>query len=239
MNAELDLAMSDHDLEALLRRLEEDGIDLMGDSAQSLRKLGQRIIQWNRMVNLVSRKDLKRLVTYHFCDSASLLPLIRPARQVQALDVGGSNGLPGLVLAAASPHVRVKIVDSRLKRKGFLEEACRDFGPRAKYVLDRVDSQSFEREHSEMFDLIVARAVTRLKLLLKWCMPLLKPGGCLVAYKGSRCFDEIRHAEAYFWSHGGHLIMVVGSPWADQCNPLRLFAIARKRGLEVEGSWDE
>ncbi|MGD8628659.1 MAG: class I SAM-dependent methyltransferase, partial [bacterium] len=67
---------------------------------------------------------------------------------------------------------------------------------------------------------------TKLKQLLKWCLPLLAPGGRLVAYKGSRCLEEIKQAEKYFWSHSGRYVIVAGSPWAEQCNPLRLFTIS-------------
>jgi 16S rRNA (guanine527-N7)-methyltransferase len=145
---------------------------------------------------------------------------------VRILDVGGSNGLPGLVLAAASPHVSTHICEPRRKFEGFLETACGILDGEATYELDRADGPGFHDRHSRSFDLIVARAVTKLKHLLKWCLPLLAPGGRLVAYKGSRCLEEVKQAEKHFWSHGGRHIVVAGSPWGKHCNPLRMFAIA-------------
>jgi 16S rRNA (guanine527-N7)-methyltransferase len=204
------------------------GIVLRGDAGARLERLATQIHDWNSRVNLVSRNDIHRLVSYHFCDSASILPIIRPRNTTRILDIGGSNGLPGLVLTAMSPHFNLTICDSKRKRAGFLGAAREDFGETVSIEIGRVDNETFQAKYATMFDIIVARAVTKLKLLLKWCMPLLVPGGLLVAYKGSRCIEEARQAEQYLWANGGRLIIVVGSPWATRCNPLRKFAIAGK-----------
>jgi 16S rRNA (guanine527-N7)-methyltransferase len=211
--------------------LREMGVDVRVDAEARLEALAGAIAKWNSVVNLVSRKDITRLITYHFGDSASLLPLLGPAGPVKALDIGGSNGLPGLVLAALSPHIDVTICDSRQKRRGFLEEVC---GKAAAvpnlgaFEMARVDSQAFRVTHAQAFDLILARAVTRLNLLLKWCLPLLGPGGRLGAYKGSRSSEEMGEAEGYFFGHGGSRLWVVDSPLAQSCNALRLFVIAER-----------
>jgi len=213
-------------IDLVLDLLRRSGMDPAPEAKSRLTGLSEHIHHWNNMLNLVSRKDIGRLETYHFCDSASVFPLLGLANPVKLLDVGGSNGLPGLVLTAASPHVSTHICEPRRKFEGFLEAACGIMDGRATYELDRVDSPGFLDKHGRSFDLIVARAVTKLKQLLKWSLPLLAPGGRLVAYKGSRCPDEVGQAEKYFWAHGGRHIVVAGSPWAKMCNPLRLFAIA-------------
>ena len=213
-------------IELMLDLLRKSGIDPRPDAKSHLIELSKHIHHWNNMLNLISRKDIGRLETYHFCDSASVLPLLGIEKPVKLLDVGGSNGLPGLVLAAISPNVRTHICEPRRKFGGFLESACGILDGEASYELDRVDSPGFHEKHLGSFDLIAARAVTKLKHLLKWCLPLLAPGGRLVAYKGSRCLEEVDQAEKYFWSHGGRHVTVAGSPWGKQCNPLRLFTIA-------------
>jgi 16S rRNA (guanine527-N7)-methyltransferase len=221
--------MGEDDIVRLVDRLDRDGVDMRADAAGLLAVLSRLISRWNEDVNLVSRKDIARLVSYHFYDSASVLPLLRPRRSMHVLDIGGSNGLPGLVLFAASPHLRLTICDSKLKRRGFMDEACVAMGEGASYELGRVDSKAFRADHAQRFDVIVARAVTDFRTLLKWCMPLLKPGGRVVAYKGSRCLEEVRQAEKMLVACGVSLLAVMGSPWADDCNPLRLFAIAGSR----------
>ena len=214
------------DIEHLLELLQRNQVATRSEAAGLLRGLCGQIEEWNESVNLVSRKDIQRLVSYHFCDSASILPIIRPRAGVTMLDVGGSNGLPGLVLSAISPHISVTVCDSKRKRRAFLTEACRSLGEAAAFKMARIDSDEFRQEHNGTFDLIVARAVTRLKHLLRWCMPLLAPGGYLVAYKGSRCLEEAHQAEAELVRSRGKLLAVIGSLWAEACNPLRMFAIA-------------
>ena len=229
------------DVVSLVDLLQREGVSLRDSAVDRLASLSCTIEHWNKAVNLVSRQDIGRLVSYHFCDSASLLPIMRPAREIDVLDVGGSNGLPGLVLASLSPYVRVLICDSRKKRQTFLEQACKDFGGVVSFKVARVDGKAFQDEYAAMFDLIVARAVTKLRHLLRWCMPLLKPGGCLAAYKGSRCLEEVRQAESYIWAHGGVLVTILRSPWADRCNSMRLFAIVKTMGQWCEqevGMWE-
>jgi 16S rRNA (guanine527-N7)-methyltransferase len=208
------------------------GEDVRPDAEEDLARLAGAIDRWNTVINLVSRKDIGRLATYHFCDAASVLPLLNVRRRVETLDVGGSNGLPGLVLAALSPHIAVTVCDSRQKRKAFLKEVCGGAREGAAglgtFEIAQVDGGIFQKRHAEGFDLILARAVTRLSPLLKWCMPLLRPGGRLVAYKGSRSAEEVDEARAYFLDHGGGMLAVVGSPMADTCNPLRMFVIATR-----------
>jgi 16S rRNA G527 N7-methylase RsmG len=272
------IAASEADLARLLGLVGAAGGSSDEAARERLRGLAGAIRRWNKAINLVSRKDIGRLMGYHFCDSASVLPLLsgrlvggrqvggqgKPGGQgcegrtpagpgpggLAALDVGGSNGLPGMVLAAVLPGMRLTVCDSRRKRLGFLREVCclgqtcstpegtpeSGLAPgatppildNAVFELGRVESPDFQSQHRASFDLIVARAVTRLRLLAKWCLPLLRPGGRLVAYKGSRGVEELTEAEGYLFDRGASLAAVTASPWGESCNPLRLFAIVDK-----------
>jgi 16S rRNA (guanine527-N7)-methyltransferase len=218
----------DKEVRELIAVMSDGGITVREGAAERLLGLASLIHEYNRAINLISRKDTGRLVSYHFADSLSLLAIISPRRPMRVLDIGGSNGLPGLVVASACPDIRLLICDGRSKRAPFLKEACAAVGPENRFEIGRVDDRSFMSRNAESFDLILARAVTGLKLLLKWCLPLLKPGGALAAYKGSRCADEVAMARKYCFSHGGSVLAVVGSPWQECYNPLRKFAIAVK-----------
>lgn len=218
----------DREVSELIDIMSDSGVRVRGDAAERLAGLAGLIERYNRVINLISRKDTGRLISYHFADSLSLLPVISPRRRIRVLDIGGSNGLPGLVIASACSNIELLICDGRSKRADFLMEACAAVGPGNEFEIGRVDDQSFVHRNRESFDLILARAVTGLKLLLKWCLPLMTPGGVLAAYKGSMCADEVRVARKYFFAHDGWALSVIGSPWQKRYNPLRKFAIALK-----------
>lgn len=222
--------VSDIEIEiaGLLDAMREANVRVRDGAEAGLARLAALISRHNRAINLISRRDIGRLVSYHFFDSASLLPLILPERKIRVLDVGGSNGLPGLVLASICSEVEVTIRDGRAKRAAFLEEACAVAGPGNRFEVGRVDDKEFVVRNGESFDLIVARAVAGLRLLLKWCLPLLRPGGVVAAYKGSRCTSEVAAARKSFFSSGGIVLAVAGSPFGERYNPLRKFAIAVK-----------
>ena len=218
----------DREVGELIEVMRSSRVPVRRDAGGRLSELAALIERYNAVINLISRKDIERLVSYHFFDSASLLPMILPGRRMRVLDVGGSNGLPGLVISSICPDLEVLVRDGRSKRAGFLGEACAIAGPGNAYEIGRVDDREFVERNQESFDLILARAVTRFRLLLKWCMPLLKPGGGLVAYKGSRCSQETAAARKYFFAGGGYVLGVLHSPLKERYNPLRKFALAIK-----------
>ena len=228
MTGTQDEVVPEKEIMNLVDNVRKIGIRVRPDATDLLARLGRLIVHWNGKVNLVSRKDIARLVSYHFCDSASLLTILKPGRDIEALDIGGSNGLPGLVLASLSPHLRMTVCDSKGRRRGFMADACRELDIGARFEHGRVDDDAFRTRYDQFFDLIVARAVTTLKPLYKWCLPLLASAGRIAAYKGSRCLNEARQAEAQLLRGGGDRLVVVDSPWSQSCNPLRMFAIAGK-----------
>lgn len=219
---------ADSQVAGLVEAMRAGSVRVRDGAEARLAGLAALIGQWNKAINLISRKDTGRLVCYHFFDSASLLPLIQPQRKIRVLDIGGSNGLPGLVLACISSDIEVTIRDGRGKRAAFLEEACAVAGPGNGFEIGRVDDKDFVGRKAESFDLVVARAVTELRLLLKWCLPLVKRGGVVAAYKGSRCASEVAAARGFFFSRGGTMLAVARSPLGKRYNPLRKFAIAVK-----------
>jgi 16S rRNA (guanine527-N7)-methyltransferase len=50
-------------------------------------------------------------------------------------------------------------------------------------------------EFRESFDQCVARAVAGLPVLLEYCLPLVKPGGTVLAYKALSAGEEVEKAQ--------------------------------------------
>ena len=108
--------------------------------------------------------------------------MVREARDIA--DLGSGGGFPGLVLAIALPGARVVLVESVGKKAAFLGRATADLGLANVEVVDeRVEDWAAGRES---VDLVTARALATLPVVLEYAAPLLRAGGAVVAWKGRR-----------------------------------------------------
>jgi 16S rRNA (guanine527-N7)-methyltransferase len=123
-------------------------------------------------------------VDVHVADSlvALDLPVVRGARQIA--DLGSGGGFPGLALAIALPAARVALVESVARKCAFLAGAAAALGlANVEVVNARAEAWV---QGMGVHDLVAARAVAPLPVLVEYAAPLLAAGGALVAWKG-RC----------------------------------------------------
>ncbi|UCG44464.1 MAG: 16S rRNA (guanine(527)-N(7))-methyltransferase RsmG [candidate division WOR-3 bacterium] len=97
----------------------ESQLSLLGRYAKALRER-------NRQVNLVSRKDVGRILSYHVLDSLAAASLVPTDSRV--VDIGTGAGLPGIPLAICRPDVTLFLVESIAKKARFLEHAVAELG---------------------------------------------------------------------------------------------------------------
>jgi len=138
---------------------------------------------------LIGPREVPRLWERHLMNCA-LLGRAIPERQDVA-DIGSGAGLPGLVLALSRPDLEVTLVEPLERRTSFLIEAV------AALELSNVEvirGRAEELHGLREFSVVTSRAVAPLDRLLRWSMPLVRPGGALVAMKGATVHDEIKAA---------------------------------------------
>jgi 16S rRNA (guanine527-N7)-methyltransferase len=138
---------------------------------------------------LVGPREVPRIWSRHVLNCASVAELI--PRGVDVGDVGSGAGLPGLVLAIARPDLAVWLIEPLLRRTTWLTEVVTDLGLDNVRVL-RARAEDL-RGHL-LVDIATARAVASLPTLWSWSGPLLRPGGALLAIKGSRAAAEVEGA---------------------------------------------
>jgi 16S rRNA (guanine527-N7)-methyltransferase len=126
----------------------------------------------------------------HLADSLVALELeeVRAAKTIA--DLGSGAGVPGLPLAVALPHAHVYLVESSTRKCEFLERAVRtcELG-NAEVVHARIE------EWSATVDLVTARALAPLEVVVEYAAPLLRVGGTLVVWRGQRDPDAEAAAE--------------------------------------------
>ena len=118
-------------------------------------------------------------------------------------DVGSGAGLPGLVWAIARPDLEVTLIEPLLRRVTFLDEVVESLELSGVTVL-RARAEDVEKT----FDVVTARAVAPLAKLGSWCLPLVRPGGVLLALKGRTAEEEVTSSRELLHKLGATDIVV-------------------------------
>ncbi len=145
------------------------------------------LARWNERINLVSPRDLPRLWDRHIDDAAQLVPLIPPGTR-RIADLGSGAGLPGLILALLS-GVETHLVERDQRKAAFLREAARITGAPA--TVQAADAATLPPLAA---DLVTARALAPLPVLLPLAARHLAPGGACLFPKGASASAELTAA---------------------------------------------
>ncbi|WP_018086839.1 16S rRNA (guanine(527)-N(7))-methyltransferase RsmG [Desulfurispora thermophila] len=146
----------------------------------------------------------------HFVDSLALLKFwpdrftLSPAGSlpentalpftVSLLDIGSGAGFPGLPLKIVLPGLHVHLNDSVQKKVKFLELAGRELGLPCPVLPGRAEELGRDKRWRDGFQLVVSRAVAALNVLAEYCLPLVRPGGFFIAWKGAGVDEEVAAA---------------------------------------------
>jgi 16S rRNA (guanine527-N7)-methyltransferase len=155
-------------------------------------KTFQRLLEeWQRKINLVSSSTLPHLWDRHFKDSLQLLPYL-PKEKATLIDLGSGAGFPGLVLAIAGPKtLTVTLVESDLKKCLFLENVSRETIADVTIIRSRIEALGTDVKG----DIITARGLAPLPLLLEYSVPRMKEKGMCLFLKGKEVEKEIRDGQ--------------------------------------------
>ncbi|WP_380164238.1 16S rRNA (guanine(527)-N(7))-methyltransferase RsmG [Jannaschia sp. R86511] len=134
---------------------------------------------------LIGPREGDRLWERHLLNSAVVQELVPAGASV--VDVGSGAGLPGIPLALARPDLRVELVEPLLRRTTWLDEVVADLGLSPQVVVTRGKVAVIG---PRQVDVVTARAVAPLERLLPMCVPLVRPGGLVLALKGDQAVDE-------------------------------------------------
>ena len=134
-------------------------------------------------------RSVEEAIPRHVADSLTglSLPFVRSARRIA--DLGSGAGWPGLALAAALPDASVTLVESAIRHCRYLERAVEVSGlDNVRVVNARAEAWP---EGLLTHDLVTARALAALPVLLEYAAPLLVEGGHVVCWKGAVGSEEL------------------------------------------------
>ncbi|WP_241237086.1 16S rRNA (guanine(527)-N(7))-methyltransferase RsmG [Georgenia faecalis] len=140
---------------------------------------------------LIGPRELPRLWSRHLVNSAVVADFVPPSSTVA--DVGSGAGFPGLVLAIMRPDADVRLIEPMERRVEWLRYVADDL------ALENVSisrARAEELHGAVTFDVVTARAVAAMDKLARWTLPLVAPGGRLLALKGERAPAELEAARS-------------------------------------------
>jgi len=162
----------------------------------------------NQRQNLISRQAGQAEMERHVQDSLEGQAWIKEGLEV--VDIGSGAGFPGLVLAMTCPQARFTLIEADLKKSGFLEAVIKELGLKNVQVIrERVEKLGQDKRWREGYDLCTSRAVASVRILLEYGLPLVKPGGRLLMWKGINFRQELSEAHNALQTLGGEVEKVI------------------------------
>src|SRR5215210_3708353 len=149
-------------------------LNVSRETFEKLELLERELRRWQAIKNLVGPATLDQVWDRHIADSLQLLDLAPEARTW--LDLGSGAGFPGLVLAIAGAErgLKVHLVESNSRKCAFLRHIARLTGAAA--TVHEARLEAVIPGFIGTTDVVSARALASLAMLLEWTEPLLKTG---------------------------------------------------------------
>lgn len=140
------------------------------------------LIEYNKHTNLTSITTKEDVYLKHFYDSCLLTKTIDFNNIDTMLDIGCGAGFPGIVIKILFPTIKLTLLDSNNKKTKFCESLS------TLLELDNVEivnkrAEEYIIEKREYFDIVSARAVKNLPVLIELSIPYVKQNGYFIAMK--------------------------------------------------------
>lgn len=160
------------------------GIDIDTEKLNKLNMYYELLIEWNEKINLTTITEKKQVYLKHYYDSLTLNKIVDLKNENNICDIGTGAGFPGIVLKIIFPNLKVTLIDSLKKRIDFLNLVIKEL-KLDNIVAINIRSEDFALTHREKFDIVTARAVAPLNILLEYSIPMVKKNKYFIAMKGN------------------------------------------------------
>lgn len=181
----------------------EEKFELTDKQKKQYSDYARLIAEYNKVMNLTGIDDEFNVYLKHFYDSL-LIAEDLPDSGAKIGDIGSGAGFPGVVLAIKFPGNQFYLIEPMQKRAKFLQLVVEQLGlENVEIVNDRAEDLD-----GEQYDVVTARAVAALNVLLELGMPLLKVGGKFIALKGSKGDEELRDSKNALTIMNGEVVEI-------------------------------
>lgn len=169
------------------------GIEISQNQLSCFEKYYELLIQYNSVMNLTGIVDKEEVYLKHFYDSLCIAKVIDLNNYSSLCDIGTGAGFPGLVLKIMYPKLEVTLLDSLNKRINFLNVVIKELDLK-KITTIHTRAEEYALKNRNKFDVITARAVAHLSVLLEYAVPMTKEKGYFIPLKANS-LDELKESE--------------------------------------------
>ena len=175
--------------EEFISELKKINISISNEQLNQLDKYYKLLVEWNKKFNLTRIIEEKDVYLKHFYDSLTLSKVIDLKQELKLCDIGTGAGFPGIVLKIVFPNLKITLVDALLKRINFLNIVIKELNLSG---IETVHSRAedYVKFHKGEYDIVTSRAVSRLRNLIDYSIPLLNKKGSFIPMKAN-CHEEI------------------------------------------------
>ena len=146
----------------------------------------EQVIKGNSQFNLTRITEPIEFWEKHLWDSLQPIVPLLALKKPQIIDIGTGAGFPGLPMAIALPNSTVTLVDSTRKKVAFLDTLLAELSiPNALTSTSRAETLAKLPQYSNAYDVATVRAVGSAAICAEYALPLIKPGGIAVLYRGN------------------------------------------------------
>lgn len=162
-----------------------------GTALTQFMRYRQELLDWNTRMNLTAITNPEEVLIKHFLDSLSVLQVYDKPR-VRLLDIGSGAGLPGLPLKIVRPHWQVVLLEATGKKVTFMRHMIETLHLETVVAVHgRAEEVAHKQEYWATFDVVTARAVASLPVLLEYASPFCRVGGQIILLKKGALEDEL------------------------------------------------
>ena len=163
------------------------------------------LVTYNAAFNLTAITQREEVIHKHFLDSLAGEAFLEEGAYV--VEVGSGAGFPSVPLAIVRRDLSFTLIESTGKKCDFLRTVARELDLSLNVCQMRAEEAGRSPEFRERADIVIARAVAPLPSLAEYCLPLVRVGGRMIAWKGSE--DETASAAHAVGVLGGNNMHVV------------------------------
>lgn len=167
-----------------IEEVENLGIEITDKKLEQLEKYYELLIEYNKVMNLTGITEKEEVYLKHFYDSLTIAKTIDLTQENSLCDLGSGAGFPGIVIKIFYPELEIVLVDSLNKRINFLNTVIKEL-ELEKIIAIHSRIEEYAVNNKEKFDVVTARAVAPLNILLELGVNLVKVGKYFVSMKGN------------------------------------------------------